>query len=95
MSFSVSFVGKPEAIKRKLADESVRLTGQSKEEFDAIRPALDAVLDQNVGNGAVFLSANGHASFSDPNATPSVPTERRKTYGQCSVEVRTLGQIAE
>lgn len=95
MSFSVSFIGKPDAIRRKLAEHSEQLSGQSKEEFDTVRPALETVLDQNVGNGIVLLNANGHATFSDPNATPSVPTPRRKTYGQCSVEVRTLGQIAE
>ena len=95
MSFSVTFVGRPDAIKRKLAEHSEALSGQSKEEFDTVRPALETVLDQNVGNGVVLLSANGHATFTDPNATPSVQSSRIKTYGQCSVEVRTLGQIAE
>jgi len=85
MSFSVSFVGKPKAIKRKLAEESARLTGQSKEEFDAVCPALDTILDQQMGNGAVHLSANGHATF----------VAGAKTYGTCQVEVKTLGQIAE
>ena len=85
VSFSVQFIGKPAAIKRKLAEESDRLKDQSKDEFDAIRPALDTILDQQVGNGAVSLSANGHASFSGGV----------KTFGNCSVEVKTLGQIAE
>lgn len=85
MSFSVTFVGKPEAIKRKLVEESARLTGQSKTEFDAVCPALETILDQQVGNGAVHLSANGHATF----------TDGVKTYGNCNVEVKTLGQIAE
>lgn len=95
MSFSVSFVGKPDAIKRKLAEQSANLSGQSKEEFDAVVPALEKVLDQNVGNGVLLLNANGHASFSESPATESTPPSRMKTYGQCSVEVRTLGQIAE
>lgn len=85
MSFSIIVVGKPDAIKRKLTAESERLTGQSKEEFDAILPALHTVLDQNVNNGVVQVSANGHATF----------TGGAKTSGQCSVEVKTLGQIAE
>ena len=85
MSFSVTFVGKPDAIKRKLAEESARLTDQSKAEFDAVKPALDTILDQQVGNGAVHLSANGHASF----------TNGVKTRGSCSVTVSTLGEIAE
>ena len=85
MSFSVTFVGKPEAIKRKLAEESERLTGQSKTEFDAVKPALETILDQQMGNGAVHLSANGHATF----------TDGVKTYGNCQVDVKSLGQIAE
>lgn len=85
MSFLVSFIGKPDAIKRKLAEHSTQLSGQSKEEFDAVVPALETVLDQNVGNGVVQLHANGHATFVDG----------KKTYGSCSVDVKTLGQIAE
>lgn len=85
MSFSVSFVGKPDAIKRKLAAESERLTGQSKAEFDAVRPALETILDQNVGDGVVQLNANGHASF----------TNDIKNYGNCNVEIRMLGKLAE
>lgn len=45
MSFSVSFFGKPDAVKRALARESERLTGVSKEEFDAVRPAIETVID--------------------------------------------------
>lgn len=82
MSFSVTFVGKPEAIKRTLAEHSEILKDQSKTEFDAVRPALDTILDQQVDNGAIHLSANGHASF----------TNGVKTYGSCSVEVKTLGR---
>ena len=89
MSFSVSFVGRPDAIKRELENESQRLTGASKEEFDAIRPALEAVIDQNVAasgpSPALHVEANGHASFVDGI----------KTFGQCSVGVKRLGSIAE
>ena len=86
MSFSVTFFGKPDAIKRKLAEESAKLTSQSKTEFDAVLPALETILDQQVGDGKVVrLSANGHATFADGV----------KTYGNCNVEVSQLGQIAE
>ncbi len=85
MSFSVTFIGKPDAIKRKLAEESASLTGQSKTEFDAVKPALDTILDQQVGNGVVQLNATGHATF----------TNGTKTYGNCHVDVKTLGVIAE
>ena len=85
MSFSVTFVGKPEAIKRKLDEESARLTDQSKAEFDAIKPALETILDQQVGGNAIHLSANGHASFANGV----------KTYGACQVEVKSIGSLAE
>lgn len=86
MSFSVQVVGKPDAIKRTLDAESARLTGQSKEEFDAVRPALDTILDQQVANGIVQLNANGHASFSNGE----------KTFGNVQVEIKPLGyQLAE
>lgn len=90
MSFSVSFIGKPEAIKRKLVEESERLTGPSKEEFDAVKPALETILDQQVNNGVIHLTANGYATF---NKIDGYPPD--KTYGSCSVEVKTLGQLAE
>ena len=85
MSFSVHFVGKPEAIKRKLEAESLRLTDTSKAEFDAVKPALETILDQQVGGNVVSLSANGHASFASGI----------KTFGNCQVEVKQLGQLAE
>lgn len=86
MSFSVSYIGKPDAIKRKLEEDSARLTGQSKAEFDAIKPALAAVLDQQLQNGVIHLAAHGHATF----------TGETKTYGTCHVEVKPLGaQLAE
>lgn len=88
MSFSVNLIGKPEAIKRKLAEESERLTGQGKVEFDAVKPALDILLDQQVNNGIVQLNCNGHA-------TTTGDDQHLKTYGSCSVELKTLGQLTE
>lgn len=89
MSFSVSIVGKPEAIKRALANESERLTGQSKEEFDAVKPAIETILDQNMnlgGDPSVFrVDANGHANFSGGV----------KQYGNCSVKVERIGVLVE
>lgn len=88
MGFSVNFIGKPEVIKRKLAEESERLTGQNKVEFDAVKPALDILLDQQVNNGIVQLNANGHATITGDGG-------HLKTYGTCGVELKSLGQLAE
>lgn len=72
--------------KRKLVEESERLSGQSKDEFDAVRPAIETILDQQVGNGVIHVKANGHATF----------TDGKKTYGNCSVDVNPMGaQLAE
>lgn len=84
MSFSVSLLGRPEAIKDNLFKESERLTGQSKEEFDAIAPALTMILDHIVNpQGVVHLSVHGHAAFADGV----------KTFGQCNVEIKVINGI--
>lgn len=85
MSFSVTYIGRPDAIKRRLATHSEELTGQSKEEFDAVLPSMNRILDQNVGGSALRLEANGHASFADG----------KKTYGACQVSISILGPLAE
>jgi len=85
MSFSISIIGKPEAVKRKLAEHSANLSDQSKAEFDAARPALEILLEQNVNNGVVLLNASGHAALRDGV----------KIFGNCTVELKVLGEIAE
>jgi hypothetical protein len=85
MSFGINFIGEPLAIKRKLSEESERYSGQSKVELDAVIPALEILLDQQVANGVVQLVANGHATI----------TDGVKTYGQCNVELKALGQLVE
>jgi hypothetical protein len=78
MSFSVTLSGTPDEIKTKLAEHSEILTDQSKTEFDDVKPALETILDQNVGGGRLRLFANGHASFRDGV----------KTSGVCVVDVK-------
>ena len=89
MSFSVSFTGKPEAIKRKLDEVSAGLSGLNKEEFDAIKPALQTILDQEIANGLIRLDASGHSTF----GTELGVTGRVKQYGNCSVSVSPLGAV--
>ena len=98
MSFAITTIGLPDAIKRKLAKESERLTGQSKAEFDAIRPALETILDQQVGNGLIHLSANGHATITTRKESQSLSgiqpgEETVKTYGHCEVSIKPLGVV--
>jgi hypothetical protein len=78
MSFSVTVTGTVEEIKAKLQEECSKLTAQSLSEFEAVKPALETILDQNVGQQRLSLEANGHAAF-DGNT---------KTSGQCSVSIK-------
>ena len=86
MSYSISLIGKPDGIKRKLAEYSDSLRGQSKAEFDGVRPALDVILDQQLANGLISVSVSGNV----------ILTRSVKTYGTCDVKVVRLGtQLAE
>ncbi len=67
MSWNVSFTGTPGKIVEALQAESARLTGPSKEEFDAALPHLAGLVAQNVSDppGMLELDASGHATFKD------------------------------
>lgn len=63
MSWSISVVGRPDAIVSALKNESDRLTAASKAEFDEALPHLVALLRQNYnknGDPVLELTANGH-----------------------------------
>jgi hypothetical protein len=47
MSWSVSFLGKPEAVAKALDEYSEKLGGQSRVEYDAAKPHLMALVKQN------------------------------------------------
>lgn len=83
MSWSFYAIGTVEKLSEALEKESERLTGFSKEEFDAAKPHLVGLLSQNVNVGAVQLEASGHASKKDGKID----------YANCSVNIKTLGQI--
>jgi len=86
MSFSVSFVGRPEAIKRALAKASAQKSGQSKEELDAAIVGINQILDQNVNETEVLsVQASGHASI----------INGVKTYGNCRLNIASVGTLAE
>lgn len=95
MSWSFQAVGSPEAVLRALGTANAGLTDQSKEEWDEAKPAIRALVAANVGNVAVEVTANGHASFEirtlerDSEGSPT-KTERVKTNGQCSCTIRSL-----
>ena len=62
MSWSITAVGTPQGVSRKLDEYAETLHDQSKEEFMDAKPHLQALLAQVV-NQNVRLDANGHAYF--------------------------------
>jgi len=84
MSWSVQFVGKPDAVVRALEGhiEKNRLTGQSKAEYEEALPALKTLVQGNAGLVVVNLVASGHASFQDGVKTSgSVSVKLDPCYG--------------
>lgn len=64
MSWSIAFIGTPEKIAEALQNHSTKLEGNSKTEFDAALPHLQALvqLNQNTTQAPIIkLTANGHA----------------------------------
>ena len=100
MSWTFSAVGKPEAVLRAIeASPNNTYTGQSRDEWDAVKPALVALVGANRGN-VVRVSANGSASFevrttkADSEGTP-VDQERVRTSGQCTCTLESLYGFVE
>lgn len=66
MSWSVLLIGTPTNVAKALEDESTKLDGQSKIEFDAAMPHLRALVLENFANAEpytiplVHLEASGH-----------------------------------
>lgn len=85
MSWSFAAVGKPEAVRKAIETANTGLTDQSKAEWEEAKPALLALVSANVGNVAVKVNANGHASFSNG----------AKTQGQCSCVIESLYGFVE
>lgn len=71
MSWSINFIGSPENVSKKLTENSERLTGQSKVEYDAALPHIKALVEQNVNKDypiAIRVDANGHGDTAGNNA---------------------------
>lgn len=87
MSWSVNLVGKADNIKEALRQESQRLTGASKEEFDEALPHMLGLLDLNHNPEhpqTLELDANGHGYFRDG---AKVSSTCQVKLGNCSRRV--------
>ena len=86
MSWAITKVGKPEALKRAINAEVEKYTGLSKEEFSQAAPCLMGLLDMAPAASAVSLNASGYGR-TDPNGK-FVPDG-------LYVEIKVLGVMAE
>lgn len=98
MSWSFSAIGTPEKIAAALDEESGKLSGQSKVEFDDAMPHLQALLRQNfVAEGSgytpplVEFSASGSGSALTPRDPDGGLTgEVKQLQRQCSVAIKPM-----
>lgn len=82
MSWSISFIGKPEKVVEALEAYSEKLTGPSKEEYDKALPNMASLVKQNFGNEGelVSVTANGNGYFENGVAK----------NGRCNVKVDSV-----
>lgn len=85
MSWSISFLGKPEKVAEALEAYSEKLSGYSKEEYEKALPNLVGLVKQNFGNETqlIKINASGHGT-----ATNGVPVQ-----GNCSVTIESMYSV--
>lgn len=84
MSWSVTFIGKPENVSKALKEHSLKIDGFSKEEYDAALPHLDALVTQNFNANVEYpplvkIVASGHG--------------QKDSYGYCVSSIETLSGV--
>jgi len=90
MSWSVQLIGKPENIVTALDEESAKLDGESKAEFDAVLPALKTLAQNNFSIGGegfveplLRLEAAGHGhTRGGERVSCSVAVKLESLYGR-------------
>lgn len=84
MSWSVTFIGKPENVSKALKEHSEKIDGYSKVEYDAALPHLDGLVTQNFNTQfpdsiVVRVNASGHG--------------QKDTFGYCVSSIETLSGV--
>jgi len=86
MSWSIGFIGTTQKVVEALKAESEKLSGVSKNEFDAALPHLIGLVEQNMndtGQACVKLEANGHGTFSNGKQTSgNLTMSLQRFYGE-------------
>lgn len=84
MSWSVIFIGKPGNVSKALNENSEKLSGQSKIEYDSALPHMDALVKENFNakeehTPVVKITASGHG--------------QKDSYGYFTCSIETLSGI--
>lgn len=82
MSWSIAFIGKPENVAKALEDNSAKLSGQSKTEFDAALPHLVALVKENFGQNSPTLKIAASGS--------GYSTGGEQVQRNCTVSIESL-----
>ncbi len=81
MSWSITLIGKPENVAAALEQQSEKMDGQSKIEYDSSLPHFVALVKENFGDNTplVKFSANGHGY--------AVNGEQKQRQCNCCIEL--------
>ena len=85
MSWSISFIGTPEKVANALQEQSEKLSGQSKVEYDSALPSLVGLVKENFGNQNQLLKVNasGHGTA----------TNGEQTNRQCTASIEVFYSV--
>lgn len=97
MSWSIALIGKPENVVKALHQESEKLSGQSKIEFDDAKPHLIGLVEQNFNSNhpdsvpVIKLTASGSGGSSRETvtdaATGAVTVTTKQHYRSCTAAI--------
>jgi hypothetical protein len=93
MSWSVSYIGTAQKIIDALNDQSEKLQGPSKEEFDSALPHLRGLLAENYAPNAPLLKLDASGSGYSTRKFDSAGidyTDTKEEQRSCTVQLETL-----
>jgi len=82
MSWSIQFIGKPDKVVTALQEQSGKLTGESKVEYDSALPHLVGLVNENHGADILIkLAAAGHGYISGETPVRQLTASIELIYG--------------
>lgn len=90
MSWSVLLIGTPANIAKALEDESAKLDGQSKIEFDAAKPHLAALVLENFANAEPYITPLVQLEAGGHGYATGTPDNTQQVYRTIQVKITPL-----